>query len=130
LFALFILSVGILGTSAMVSNSFRFTDAAALQTQSVALAYDLADKIRANSQSVGSYSTDVGDTYNNPPDCASASCSSGQIAQADLADWKTKLASNLPSGDGATVITADDATINVQWSDRGTARTYSLVVAL
>ena len=130
LVALLVLSIGLLGISAMVGNSIRFTDTAAMQSQAVALAYDIADRIRANQSSVGSYVIAAGATISTPPDCYTAMCTGAQLAQADLSDWKTRLAASLPSGDGSTAVSATEATITVQWDDRGQQRSYQLTVGI
>jgi type IV pilus assembly protein PilV len=130
LITLVVLSVGLLGVSAMVTNSVQFTDTAEMRSQSVMLAYDIADKIRANAENSVEYEIAVGEDIVDPPDCASASCSGDDLAESDVADWKNRLATNLPAGDGSAVIAADQATISVQWNDRGQVRSFSMVTAL
>ncbi|MDA1074953.1 MAG: type IV pilus modification protein PilV [Proteobacteria bacterium] len=130
LITLVVLSVGLLGVSAMVTNSVRFTDTAEMRSQSVMLAYDIADKMRANSDNTIDYTIDIGANVANSPDCSTNSCSGEDLADADLANWKARLANNLPAGDGSTVINADAASITIQWSDRGQLRTFNMVTAL
>ena len=130
LFALFILSVGIMGTTAMVTNAFRSTDTAALQSQSVILAYDIADKIRANARASASYAIAIGAVVADPPDCDTGVCNTVQFATSDLALWKINIADNLPSGDGSAVIAANTITITIQWDNRGVAGSYTLVMGI
>jgi len=130
LVALLVLSIGLLGISAMVGNSIRFTDTAAMQSQAVSLAYDLADKIRANQASANDYVIAAGATIATPPDCNASMCTGTQLAQTDLSDWKAKLAANLPGGDGETQVAATQATITVRWTDRETPRVFSLTMPL
>ena len=66
----------------------------------------------------------------NPADCVAANCTGEQLAQADLAEWKANLAASLPLGNGQSVIAATNATITVQWNDRGQVRNFALVVTL
>ena len=130
LVALVILSIGLLGVSKMATNSLQFTDSASMRSQSVVLAYDLADKIRANEGNSGSYAIAMGDAVANPPDCETNNCSGGQLAQADLADWKNSLANVLPLGDGQSVVAPGTATITVSWNDRGQARNFPVAISL
>jgi type IV pilus assembly protein PilV len=128
LIALFVLSVGLLGSSKMVGYSLQFTDTALIRTQSVTLAYALADRIRANHINFDGYDIDFAEVVAGPPDCAANPCSGANLVLADLADWKNQVAVMLPSGDGQSVITADNATVTVSWNDRGQAGNFSLVV--
>lgn len=130
LVALVILSIGLLGISKMIVNSLQFTDSALMRSQSVILAYDLADKIRANEGNSTSYGIALGAEIDEPPDCAANNCDGEQMAQADLFDWKNNLAAALPLGDGQSQVTATDATITVSWNDRGQARNFSIAITL
>jgi type IV pilus assembly protein PilV len=128
LVALLILSVGLLGVSKMVGHSLQFADTAMIRTQSIVLAYSIADKIRANELSADDYEIDFADEIANPPDCGANTCTAQQLAQADIAEWKDQMAVLLPVGEGRNVVTADDVTISIRWDDRGTAGTFDLVI--
>ncbi|MCZ6853019.1 MAG: type IV pilus modification protein PilV [Gammaproteobacteria bacterium] len=130
LVALIVLSIGLLGVSKMVVNSLQFSDSALMQSQSVIMAYDLADKIRANEGNSSSYEIDLGEAVAQVPDCGANNCSGPQLAQADLADWKDSLSAALPLGDGQSVVAGNVATITVSWNDRGQARNFAIAITL
>ena len=130
LVALTVLSIGLLGVSKMVVNSLQFSDSALMQSQSVIMAYDLADKIRANEGNSSSYEIDLGEDVAQVPDCFANNCSGPQLAQADLADWKDNLSAALPLGDGQSVVAGNVATITVSWNDRGHARNFAIAITL
>ena len=130
LVALTVLSIGLLGVSKMVVNSLQFSDSALMQSQSVIMAYDLADKIRANEGNSSSYEIDLGEDVAQVPDCGVNNCSGTQLAQADLADWKDNLSAALPLGDGQSVVAGNVATITVSWNDRGQARNFAIAITL
>ncbi len=130
--ALVVISVGLLGVAALFVSSVKTTDSAMLRSQAVSLAYELADKARANLQEaeLGSYDIALGQTV-TAVDCTTVQCNTSQLAQSDLADWKAKLAAALPSGDGSAALGAGEImTITVQWNDRGTVEQYQLQVQL
>ena len=128
LVALLVLSIGLVGLAALQVNSLRFNHSAFLRTQSTVLAYDIIDRMRANQTSARSGS------YNVSTGSCSTSCSSNAFANTDLAEWKTNLATRLPSGDGAvtTLSTGDTRVVQVtvQWvENRGDINgTQSLTV--
>jgi type IV pilus assembly protein PilV len=130
LVALTVLSIGLLGVSKMVVNSLQFSDSALMQSQSVIMAYDLADKIRANEGNSSSYEIDLGEDVAQVPDCFANNCTGSQLAQADLADWKDSLSAALPLGDGQSVVAGNVATITVSWNDRGQARNFAIAITL
>jgi len=130
LVALLVLSVGLLGVSKMLENSVHYSGTALVRSQAANLAYDLADKIRANKDEAQAYAVGLEDQFDSAPDCMLAPCSGAQMAQSDLSEWKTTLDRLLPEGEGMTAIGPSDATISVQWSYLGQQRSYSLVVAL
>jgi len=119
LVALIVLSVGLLGIAAMYVETLRANRDALVRTQAIALASDLADRIRSNRLPANNYTgTGVNDR-----------------AIADLADWKTAVATQLPGGIG-TVRFLDDGTattpaqymIEVAWDEvgQGDATTFEL----
>ena len=128
LVALLMFSIGMLGTSKMVRHSVQFADTALIRSHSVTLAYDLADRIRANHSNFNGYTIAFAEVVAAPPDCEAAACSGADFVRADLADWKNKIAAVMPNGDGASVVTANNATVTVRWNDRGQVGNFSLVV--
>ena len=109
LVALFVLSIGLLGMAALQSVGLRSSHGAYLASQAAVLAYDMADRIRANPGNAGAY---VGDA-----DCAAVNA---PLAAADVADWGCLVADLLPSGVGRVESPPGDDdtfTVIVEWED-------------
>lgn len=134
LVALAVLAVGLLGIAALYLDSLRAGRTAIYRTQAVNAAADLADRIRANRDVPVSYETAIGDAVTPVTTClTTAGCSRTELAQHDLAEWKTQLATLLPEGDGsvdATVASPNAYVITVQWTEPGVdgALSYTLRV--
>lgn len=141
LIALVILSIGLLGVAALQGVGLRSSNGAYLTSQASLLAYDIADRIRANPQPVDSYDFDT-----TTIDCSQPvpTTPTSPLITADLAEWACAVQGLLPNG-SATIIDSRDATtglftyvINIQWEDlqaeenSGTAVpwTYQLVIDL
>jgi type IV pilus assembly protein PilV len=115
LVALLVLSIGLLGVAALQMTSLRNNHAAHTRSQATALAYDIADRMRANRTVAvaGGYNIALGATPAAP----------ATLADIDIGAWKTSLAATLPAGDGA--ITTDAAVtgdpnivrITIRWDD-------------
>lgn len=118
LIALIVLSIGLLGIAAMYVETLRANRSALVRTQAIALASDLADRIRANRV---------------PADAYTGTGLNGQ-AIADLAGWNDRIAADLPGGAGTVLYRAGTATtpaqymIEVSWTEVGQAdpSTYQL----
>jgi type IV pilus assembly protein PilV len=127
LIALVVLSVGLLGIAAMMNFSLKANDSAYLRTQAEALAYNIVDQMRANQNAAlnGSYTIGFGTQVTSPPNCVGSvnSCTSTQVAQYDLNQWKLRLASvnGLPCGDGQTTLNNNngiyEVSVSVEWDD-------------
>lgn len=125
LVAVLVLSIGLLGLAGLMASSIRNNQSAYQRTQATWLAYDIADRMRAN-RPVALASTALGTGYNtalgSPAVCATNPALAGSMAAQDLAGWKNLLACTLPAGDGAVDVDANrTVTVTVQWNDsRGT----------
>ena len=116
--ALLVISIGLLGIAAMQITAMRMNTSALNHSQSVWIAYDMADRIRANYVEFNNYSIDTNNTYTQ--DCVDGSCDSDQMMDADAADWSA-LIQNLPAGRGlVTSPVANELLIKVMWDDEGT----------
>jgi len=126
LITLLVLTLGLLGVAGMMAHSLKNNHSSYLRSQATVLAYDIADRMRANRAAVETkaYALALG---KDP-------LSSG-IAQQDLLDWQAALARFLPSGTGAVACGADGAPpfvcrITVQWDDsRGAADPAQVIVS-
>lgn len=120
LVAVLVLSIGLLGLAGLQTYGLRNNHSAFLRSQAVVLAYDAFDRMRSNREQAllgtgSDYNTAFTDGAPTAPSCTS--CSSSQVAQLDLAQWKTDIA-RLPAGRGRIAIDANGkATIQVQWAD-------------
>ena len=128
LVALVILSVGTLGIAAMMAVSLKNKTSAYSRAQAGDLAYTILDRMRANRATAIQHGYDIAlgaAPVKPPPDgCIgiAADCSPTQIADLDLAQWKSSLAGILPSGDGSVhtmeLDQMTEVTIVIQWKDR------------
>lgn len=111
LVALLVLSIGLLGVAALQVNALQTNHSANVRSQASVLAYDIADRMRANRNVAltGGYNVAFG-----------ATPTGSNINQIDLQAWKAALTNTLPSGDGRLSITGDVALIEVQWLDKAT----------
>jgi type IV pilus assembly protein PilV len=129
LVALLVLSTGLLSIAALNIAGLRASRAALMRTQAVALAADIADRLRANAQTP--------DGYNCAGRCEPGA-GGDAIAVADLDAWRNAVAATLPEGVGAITYEAATAgmtrayTVRVSWTTSGAmaASSYQLRVEL
>jgi len=124
LIAVLVLSIGLIGLAGMQMLGVKNNNSAAMRTQSVFLAQDISDRMRANIGNAANY------VITGAPACAgvcdiSAGCSESQLVTYDLCQWRTEVAT-LPGGIGH--ITQVDAAnniyrIRVMWDDERTGAT-------
>jgi type IV pilus assembly protein PilV len=114
LVALLVLSIGLLGVAALQVNALTTNSSAHMRSQASVLAYDLADRMRANrTAALKTDATGYQVVYGAPP--------SGTTLNAlDLQNWKAALANTLPSGDGEMQLVGNIAVIRVRWTDKTT----------
>lgn len=110
LITLVILAVGLLGLAGLTAAAMRNNHGSHNRTQAVWLAYDIADRMRANRPAAQANQYNIALT-GTPP-------SVGSMAQTDLNQWVTAVA-RLPEGQGA--VNYDNVTrrvtITVQWNE-------------
>ena len=142
LISLIILSVGLLGIAAMVSESLKSKDSSYYRSQALDYAAAIVDRMRANRAmaTANAYDVNFGGTGSNagaPADnCTTTKCSSSQLASVDLAEWQNDIGNALPgfsngtlaSGEVSTVTVGQMTQVNVtvQWND---ARASSAVAS-
>ena len=128
LIAIVVTSIGLLGLAAMQATGLRNNHSAYHRSQATVLAYDIADRMRANTSLEITYDrTDRSGTFVNTgaidnyltrfmtlsaadvqADCETASgCTIAQMAENDLANWNTALTTAIP-GATATITCADE----------------------
>ena len=125
LIAMIILAFGLLGLAGLQAAGLQQNQNSQYRSQATALAYDLADRIRANSGQIGTYIAPA-PALNNAGCLTVASCTSIQMANHDMAEWNAALLTmpgggvgfiNQTAGAGTAVTTDDVFTIAVNWDD-------------
>ncbi len=95
-----VLAIGLLGLAGLQVASLTANQSAFMRTQASVLGYDLADRMRANVQGATNGSYAAG-TANYTAGCGTTTgCSPLQMAQNDLAEWNSVIATYLPLGQG------------------------------
>lgn len=117
--ALLVLSVGLIGLAALHGQGLSASRTAVYRTQAVALAADLADRIRANRLGQAAYAGAADDN-----DCDSGTeCTPAEMAEHDLFRWGARVEALLPDGDWSvardTGTVPPTYTITVQWTEVG-----------
>lgn len=112
LIAVLVLSIGLIGLASLQGVSLQFNNSAYLRSQATNLAYDMADRVRANRAAAlfgGAYNLAVADPTPAP----------GALPETDLNEWRTALQNSLPAGTGEVDVPAgtNNLTIVVCWDD-------------
>lgn len=117
-----VISVGLLGVSALHLTSLRNSFDSNSRSKATWLAHDIADRMRANRNAArsGNYTIAIG-----------TSPSGTTIAATDLIGWKNQMSQSLTSGDGSIAVadigSSKVFTITVQWKERDNATPISFV---
>ena len=140
LIALIIMSVGMLGIAGLYVQGLQAGRTSMFRHQAVALAGDVADRIRAN-PTAGSAYTQAG--ADNGCVATGVDCDVESMAQHDIFLWKQQAGETLPgsaeTGGGDVTVQFDDTaqpplyTITVSWeepgiTDRDTPPSYGITV--
>ncbi len=145
LIAIVLLSVGALGYAALQMKGLSASSSAMWRSKAGILAYEMADRMRANRAGVVAGSYNALGAPQVVTDCgAAADCTPARMAQLDHAQWNATLANDLPGGTGVVCLdaTPDDGTadatacdgagsmlaVKVFWTERGVASRLSLAV--
>jgi type IV pilus assembly protein PilV len=111
LVALLILSVGLLGAAAFQLNALKYTDSARMASQASFIAYDMMDRIRANSSA---------DYTVTPPTSGNLNVARDQ----DLYDFTSNIVSfGGPTATGSIALNQRVYTITITWDDSRAANT-------
>lgn len=112
LIAIVVLSIGLLGLAGLQVTSVQSNHSAYQRSQATLLAYDLADRMRANRTEAltNAYLVDF-------PTPSSSNAVTGTQAAKDKAEWLNNLARSLPNGTGKVEKTGNLVTIQVRWDD-------------
>ncbi len=96
-----LLSIGLLGLAGLQMTGIRGGQQALESSNVYALAWDMADRIRANPRGVteGRYD-DLSGAPAALPGCIASGCSAAELAAYDYNRWRDALANRLPEGTG------------------------------
>jgi len=144
LVAVVVIGVGMLGIASLYVTTLQAKTTSLSRLKAVNLAYDIADRIRANRAGGSSYTLATGTTLTAPsPTCSASNCTPAQVAAADLYAWSTQVtntSNGLPGGSNVkrsisftdrTATTPQVFKIDLVWREASTATTdlkYSLTV--
>ena len=112
LIAVVVLSIGLLGLAGLQATSVKSNHSAYQRSQATLLAYDLADRMRANRTEAltNAYEVDF-------PTSSNSNSVSGSQAAKDIAEWLNSLARTLPEGTGKVEKNGTLVIIHVRWND-------------
>ena len=128
LISIVILTVGLLGTAHMQTTGLVNNQRAYQRSQATLLAYDIADRMRANSPSINSYLTsymELKDALAQDSCNSTESCTATKMAENDLYEWKTALATDLKGVQGLITLGGDTYLISIAWDDNNDGSTDS-----
>ncbi len=122
LIAMLVLAVGLLGLAGLQATSLRNNQSAYNRSQATQLAYDLADRMRANFYGKAAYtailpSSATAKTNCLPTTLPASGCSYTEMAENDLFEWNLAVTTTLPSGIGTLAVSANVYTISITWDD-------------
>lgn len=124
LIAMLVLAIGLLGLAGLQASSLRNNQSAYHRSQATQLAYDIADRMRANSVDAEKF---AGSNYimvqpvnaTAKPNCTAVAgvCSTADMAENDLKEWNDAVTGTLPSGQGTLVQGSSIYSITISWDD-------------
>ena len=101
LIAMIVLAFGLLGLAGLQASGLKQNQDAHLRSQATTLAYDFADRMRANSSQCAVYIANAAGNGTQTASClTTAGCTPTQMANHDIFAWKNQITSTLPSGTG------------------------------
>ena len=112
--AVFVLGTGLLGLAHLQTTTLKHNQSAYLRSQASTLASDVFDRMRANQTAAvaGDYNLGVDDA---PP------VELNTIAEMDISEWLTNIATFLPNGDGSIscnpCVAGSVYLVTVEWTD-------------
>jgi type IV pilus assembly protein PilV len=125
LVSLLVLSFGLLGLAALQISGLKSSHMGFVRTQAAQLAYDIGDRMRANSGAATAgtyvgYTGSEGYTGTGSTSCVGKDnvCTSAELAEFDKGQWKSGV-TLLPGGSGDVTASGDNFTISVCWDESG-----------
>jgi len=135
LVALLVLSVGLLGLAMLQIEGLKHNTDAYYRTQATVLAYDIIDRMRANSDAArnGNYVSTAIPAEETCGESPSGCGSAAALAGYDLHHWYTQLKAALPidETDPPTItMSGNQITVTIKWKERGISKTRAWVIEL
>jgi len=123
LIAILVLSIGLLGLAMLQVESLKYNTDAYYRTQATMLAYEIIDRMRANSAAAktGSYVASAApSTTETCGDTASGCADTTALANYDLGVWYSRLGAVLPADSTSSSIAqaGNTLTITINWRER------------
>ena len=116
LIAMVVLAAGLLGLAGLQATSLRNNLSAYNRSQATQLAYDLADRMRANIAGKVTYTTISPSSATAKANCPTG-CSPADMAENDLYQWNLAVTADLPGGVGTIAIANGAYTVTINWDD-------------
>lgn len=118
LVAVIILAIGLLGLAGIQTVGLKNNQSAYTRSQATQLAYDIADRMRANVAGAATYTAIDPTAAASTETCYNATgCTPAQMAQSDLFAWNATLTNVLPGGSGTIAVAGNVFTITITWDD-------------
>lgn len=110
LVAVVIASVGFIGAARMQTLGLAMNNSAQARQKATLLGYQMADRIRANQAGVSIHAYDSPSAGATDCFASSSGCTPQQLAGADMGEWQSEIAAQLPTGTGVVCLdsTPDD----------------------
>lgn len=115
LIAMVVLSIGLLGLASLQAAGMRSNNSAYMRSQASVLAYDIADRIRANR--TADYLSALPNGTQNAACLSTPGCNLASMAQNDIFEWQTAIGITLPLGTGTITLANGVYTISITWDD-------------
>jgi type IV pilus assembly protein PilV len=104
LISVLVASVGIIGAARLQTVGLKMNTSSQLRQRAVVLGYQMTDRIRANPAATDLTAGPPLDGYNNPAigsaACLTSGCTPATLAVADMTEWSSDVAAQLPNGTG------------------------------
>jgi type IV pilus assembly protein PilV len=114
---LFVLAIGLLGVASLQNKALQQNNTAFLYSQALFLIDDVTERMRANRDEVASYATEFSEKPTTSKDCISNVCTEDDMAEWDLANWKSQVAAVLPQGRARIEVAASTVIVSVEFDD-------------
>jgi type IV pilus assembly protein PilV len=115
LISVLVMSVGVLGLATLQAASINYNAAANQRSHATVLAYDMADRMRANRQAALADAYTI--AFQDPAPACAAPSLAGNVATQDISTWRSSIACRLPTSTGRITRNGNEFTLTVRWDD-------------